>query len=257
MIPIEGTSAKVGLAGRHAGERRAQQSSSPSVLQDPQDLHGLQDHHDRQIAPYGGAAAARPHAPPMPEPATVEQAVKLALGLAAEILTYDFVETWRLPWMLARRLRRLGGNFNPAGFFPVALAFEVALARSGKYDPTQLEELAAGFAAAWAKIEYADDEDLLSIAMVRADEHPHYPPASPSLGYGRLYSLAWHLQAIVGPGEPIALPRERIGREFLHTPRRNVGFLVAAMEAAGILLKVGPPARQGHAQDYLFAEVSK
>ena len=116
------------------------------------------------------------------------------------------------------------------------------------------------FVEQWGKIRSSVTDDPLKLAGVLANEQPI---SLASAGARRrpavdaFLSIAGHLQGILGPGKPIALPVERIG-EMIGVTRQRAGFIRNRLVRAEILKPVEGPrkpkgAQPGRAATFLFA----
>jgi hypothetical protein len=109
----------------------------------------------------------------------------------------------------------------------------------------------AEFIDTWPKIKTPANMDALQLAFRAAHKLPLRPMRVMSSKYCKLISIAGHLQQS-RPGEPIALPVERLG-DLIKIDRKFIGKYLKFATSAELLRKTSDSVAHRRAAEFMFA----
>jgi hypothetical protein len=171
--------------------------------------------------------------PTKPKPPRKATPVNLAKDLAEELVQAGYHDALppevALPFLLVRRLKRLGGSILWTDLKDAAAAFVKGIAGE-EFAVLDAAEMYAAALDVWSKVRFAENHDPLVWAMGQAKEHPvkddgPFPSDEHALVAGTAYHLARYQR-----GKPVALPQLRLADQLGVTQRhvsRIIGFLVS------------------------------
>jgi hypothetical protein len=254
------------LRGRFAGLRAtpaaadasthtydACQSSSVPESQD------CQESHDSHVAAAPKTArrrgARRKGRTQCPKADRKPSASTLAAGLAEELAEWDELPDscrlyeFRVPFLLARRLRQLG-DVDPERLRSVAISFWQETEDLDGGD-IEFDEFWVAFPDCWDKVQFAEGEDPFSGAAARAQEAPLPADSFPSAECRAVASLAYYLTDY-RQGEAVALPQGRIA-EWLGCGQQYVSRILSLLVRQGVLAVADAEYVRGKkAKEYTF-----
>ncbi len=169
------------------------------------------------------------------------QGVLLALGLVDMI---GREPDWRAAFVLARTLMTIS-KASPEPFRDAVYAFAERAGRPA-------EDLWYAVLDVWSKIELAEGEDVLGLAVARAEAEPlpHHPNRGPD--YDRVVSIAYHLASATSPA-PFFLPVPRLAK-LLGKSSTTAAKILNVIQSDGVIrcVKADYSFKEGKAREFEF-----
>ncbi len=169
------------------------------------------------------------------------QAVQLALGLV-DVIGRE--PDWRAAFVLARTLMTIS-KASPEPYRDAVFAF---CERAGR----PAEDLWYAFLDVWPRVELAEGEDALGLAVAQAEAEPLPPNPNRGPDYDRVASIAYHLASANSPA-PFFLPIPRLAK-LIGKSATTASNILKILQADGVIrcVKAEYSFAEGRAREFAY-----